>query len=205
MQVLDQAVAAIQTRAGKGRVDGAQVAARLKAIAACGEEAARLWQGYLDKPGAPGDKYAMVTWVGAERAKQLHELSLKAHELVKEVCAAAGDQARFLVLDESPIVLAYQMLKDGETGMDVAKAALARQQAVIARVRALADKVAAIKATGVAKPAGKKPAGKKPAAKKAAPKAAKKPAPKKKAPAKKPAAKKSAKKPATKKAGKKRR
>lgn len=195
MQVLDQAVAAMQAQAGKRRVDGAQVAARLKALAACGEEAARLWQGYLDKPGAPGDKYAMVTWIGPERAKQLHELSLKAHELVKEVCAAAGDQARFLVLDESPIVLAYQMLKDGETGMDVARAALARQQAVIAQVRALADKAAAIKTTGAAKPAGKKPA-----AKKASPKAAKKPAPKKK-----PAAKKSAKKPAKKKAGKKRR
>lgn len=201
MQVLDQAVAAIQARAGKGRVDGAQVAARLRAIATCGEQAAGLWQAYLDKPGAPGDKYAMVTWIGPERAKQLHELSLKAHELVKEVCAAAGDQARFLVLDESPIVLAYQMLKDGETGLDVAKAALARQQAGVAHLRALADKVAAIKAAGGAKPAARKAAGKKPAAKRASPKSAKKAAPKKKPAAKKKAGKKGAKK----KAGKKRR
>jgi hypothetical protein len=198
MQVLDQAVAAIQARAGKGRVDGAQVAARLKALAALGEEATRIWQGYVDRPGTPGDRFAMVTWIGSERARQLYDLSLKARDLVKDVCAAAGDQARFLVLDESPIVLAYQMLKDGETGMDVAKAALARQQAVIAHVRVLADKAAAIKAT-TAKPAGKKPAGKKPAAKKIPPK---KTPPKA---AKKPAAKKSAKKPPKKKTGKKRR
>jgi len=199
MQVLDQAVAAIQARAGKGRVDGAQVAAKLRAIATCGEQAAALWQAYLDKPGAPGDKYAMVTWVGPERAKQLHELSLKAHELGKDVCAAAGDQARFLVLDESPIVLAYQMLKDGETGLDVAKAALARQQAGVRHLRELADKIAAIKATGAAKPAVKKAAGKKPAAKKVATKAAKKAAPKKKPAARKPAAKKTSKKKAAKK------
>jgi hypothetical protein len=199
MQVLDQAVAAIQARGGKGRVDGAQVAARLRALAACGEEAVLLWKGYLDKPGAPGDKYAMVTWVGPERAKQLHELSLKAQELVKEVCAATGDQARFLVLDESPIVLAYQMIHEGETAVDIAKAALARQQAVVTHVRDLAAKVAAIKPTGAAKPAGKKPAGKKPAAKKAVRKAAKKPAPKKKSAVKKKAAKKSAKKKASKK------
>jgi len=199
MQVLDQAVAAIQARAGKGRVDGAQVAAKLRAIATCGEQAAGLWQAYLEKPGAPGDKYAMVTWVGPERAKQLHELSLKAHELEKDVCAAAGDQARFLVLDESPIVLAYQMLKDGETGLDVAKAALARQQAGVRHLRELADKVAAIKATGAAKPAVKKAAGKKPAARKVAAKAAKKTAPKKKPAARKPAAKKTGNKKAAKK------
>lgn len=201
MQVLDQAVAAIQARAGKARVDGAQIAAKLKAIAACGDEAANLWQAYLDKPGAPGDKYAMVTWIGAERSKQLFELSLKAHELVKDVCAAAGDQARFLVLDESPIVLAFQMLKDGESGLDVAKAALARQQAGVRHLRELADKVAAIKSAGAAKPA----AARKPA-KKAAPKVAKKPAPKKKSSASKPVVKKAGKKKtAKKKTGKKRR
>jgi hypothetical protein len=204
MQILDQAVAIM--RAGKGRADGAKVAAKLEAIAALGEQAAQIWQGYLDRPGAAGDKNALVTWVGAARAKQLYELSLGARVLVNEVCAGAGDQARFLVLDESPIVLAYAGLKEGQTGPQAAQIALAAQQVNNKRLRELADRVRAAKAA----PAGKVPAAKAAKPKKAAgkPAGAKKPraAAKKSAPKKagKKAAKKVAKKPAGK-AGKKRR
>ena len=179
MQILNQAVAAMRKRGA----DGAKVAAQLEAIAACGEQAARLWQGYLDNPGAAGDKYTIVSWIGAERAKQLHELSLQAHELVSAVCAAAGDQARFLVLDESPIVLAYRGLKEGETGPQAAQASLAQQQEHIKHLRALADQVRALKpgAKAAIKPPAKKKtvspkqaSAKKPAAKKSVKKAAKK-------------------------------
>jgi hypothetical protein len=180
MQILDQAVEAIR----KQGANGAPLAAKLEAIAACGDQAARLWQGYLDNPGAPGDKYTIVSWIGAERAKQLYTLSLQAHALVKEVCAAAGKQARFLVLDESPITLAYRGLKEAETGPQAAQALLAEQQATNKHLRTLADQLRVIKAVA-AKPA---------------PKAMKKPAAKKKAAAKK---KTSVKKPATKKAVKK--
>jgi hypothetical protein len=197
MQILDLAVEAIRKQGAKGRVNGAPLAAKLEAIAACGDQAARLWQGYLDKPGAPGDKYTIMSWVGAERAKQLHELSLQAHVLVKDVCAAAGDHARFLVLDESPIALAYRGLKEGETGPQAAQVLLAEQQATNKHLRALADKLRAIKSTA-AKPAAK--AVKKPAAKKVSPKAAnKKAAAKKKTTAKKPATRKAVKKAAKKK------
>jgi hypothetical protein len=187
MQILDLAVEAIRKQGAKGRVSGAQLAAKLEAIAACGDQAARIWQGYLDKPGEPGDKYTIVSWVGAERAKQLYELSLQTHVLVKDVCAAAGNQARFLVLDESPIALAYRGLKEGETGPQAAQALLAEQQATNKHLRVLADKLRAIKpvaakpaAKAVKKPAVKKKAvakktsAKKPAAKKAAKKVAKK-------------------------------
>jgi len=187
MQILDLAVEAIRKQGAKGRVSGAQLAAKLEAIAACGDQAARLWQGYLDKPDVPGDKYTIVSWVGAERAKQLYELSLQTHVLVKDVCAAAGNQARFLVLDESPIALAYRGLKEGETGPQAAQALLAEQQATNKHLRVLADKLRAIKpvaakpaAKAVKKPAVKKKAvaektsAKKPAAKKAAKKVAKK-------------------------------
>ncbi len=184
MQILDQAVEAIQKQGAKGRVQGAPLAAKLEAIAACGDQAARLWQGYLDNPGASGDKYTIVSWIGAERAKQLHELSLQAQTLVKDVCAAAGDQARFLVLDESPIALAYRGLKEGETGPQAAQALLAAQQATNKHLHALADKLRAIRPAAV-KPAAK--AVKKPAVKKAAPRPAKK-----KTSAKKPAARKKA-------------
>ena len=197
MQILDLAVEAIRKQGTKGRVNGAPLAAKLEAIAACGDQAARIWQGYLDKPGAPGDKYTVMSWVGAERAKQLYELSLQAHVLVKDVCAAAGGQARFLVLDESPIVLAYRGLKEGETGPQAAQAMLAEQQATNKHLRALADRLRAIKSIA-AKPAAK--AVKKPAAKKAAPKAVtKKAVAKKKTSVKKPAARKAVKKAAKKK------
>lgn len=196
MQILDQAVAIL--RAGKGRMEGAKVAAKLEALAAMGDKAAAIWQGYLDKPGAPGDKYALVTWVGAERSKQLYELSLEAHALVNEVCAATGPAARFLVLDQSPIALAFVGLKEGQTGVQAAQAQLAAQQATNKHLRVLADQVRSAKAaTGKAPAPAKKAA--KPAAKKAAPKkkAAKKPA------ARKPAAKKPTKKAAAKKSPKK--
>jgi len=187
MQILDLAVEAIRKQGAKGRVNGALLATKLEAIAASGDQAARIWQGYLDKPGEPGDKYTIVSWVGAERAKQLYELSLQTHVLVKDVCAAAGNQARFLVLDESPIALAYRGLKEGETGPQAAQALLAEQQATNKHLRVLADKLRAIKpvaakpaAKAVKKPAVKKKAvakktsAKKPAAKKAAKKVAKK-------------------------------
>jgi hypothetical protein len=183
MQILDQAVAVIRQQGAKGNVQGAPLAAKLEAIAACGEQAARLWQGYLDNPGAAGDKYTIVSWIGAERAKQLHELSLQVHELVSAVCAAAGDQARFLVLDESPIVLAYRGLKEGETGPQAAQVSIAQQQEHIKHLRALADQVRTLKpgARAAIKPAAKKKtppqkkaAAKKPAAKKTVKKAAKK-------------------------------
>ena len=197
MQILDQAVQVIRKQGATGRVQGAQLAAKLEAIAACGDQAARIWQGYLDNPGAPGDKYTMVSWIGAERAKQLYELSLQVHTLVHDVCAAAGEEARFLVLDESPIVLAYRGLKDAETGPQAAQAALAAQQATNKHLRSLADTLRAIK-PAAAKPAAK--AMKKPAAKKAVPKKKKpKAAGKKKATVKKSAAKKAVKKAAKKK------
>lgn len=189
MRILDQAVQAIQAQAAKGRVNGAQLALTLEAIAADGEQALRIWQGYLDNPGAPGEKYSIISWIGAERAKQLHELSLTAHALINTVCAAAGDQARFLVLEESPIVLAYRGLKEGETGPQAAQAAAVLQQEYIAQVRTFAGQVRNIKLVAVPVRVLKKLA-----AKKAAPKA-----PQKKTAIKKPTAKQAVKKPAKKK------
>lgn len=197
MQILDQAVAIL--RAGKGRIEGAKVAAKLEALAALGDKAAAIWQGYLANPGAPGDKYALVTWVGADRSKQLYELSLEARPLVSEICAATGPAARFLVLDESPIALAFVGLKEGQTGVQLAQARLATQQATNKHLHVLADQVRSAKPAA----AGRTAAPAKKAAKPAAKKAAKKAAPKKKA-ANKPAAKKpAAKKPVAKKSPKK--
>lgn len=161
MQILDQAVEIMRKRGA----NGAQVAASFEALAAVGEEAARVWQGYLDKPGATGDKYTLVSWMGPDRANQLFGLSLKAKTVVDEIRAATGPQARFLVLDESPIVLAYAGLKEGETGPQAAQARLAAQQAMNKHLRELAGMVRSLK-PGAAKAQAAKVAPKKAAAKK---------------------------------------
>lgn len=197
MQILDQAVAVMRKRGA----NGPQVAAKLEALGAVSDEAARIWQDYLDRPGAPGDKYTLVSWMGPDRARQLFDLSLKAKPLVDDICAAAGPTARLLVLDESPVVMAYAHLADGETGPQASQARLAAQQAMGKHLRALADavrvlkpgsgktaanprKTAAGKAVAKKKPAATtKPAAKKKAPKKAVKKTAGKPA--KKAPKKK--------------------
>ena len=180
MQILDQAVEVMRKRGA----NGPEIAAKLEAIGVISDEAARVWQGYLDRPGAAGDKYTLVSWMGPERARQLFELSLKAKPLVDAVCAATGPQARFLVLDESPVVLAYAHLADGETGPQAAQVRLAAQQAMSQHLRALAHAARALK-PGSGKTAAnlkKTAAGKAAAKKKAA--APKKPAAKKKAPKK---------------------
>jgi len=175
MQILDQAVAVMR----KGGADGAQVAAQLEMIAAIGDKAARIWQDYIDSPGATGDKYSLISWMGPDRARALFDLSLEARALVKAVCAAAGAEARFLVMDESPIVLAYAGLKDGQTGPQAAAEHLAAQQAMTRHVRALADQVRSLKpgkvvARAAGQTAAKKPGAKKPPAKKASKKTPKK-------------------------------
>jgi hypothetical protein len=181
MQILDQAVEIMRKRGA----NGTQVAARFEALAAVGEEAARVWQGYLDKPGATGDKYTLISWMGPDRANQLLDLSHKAKPIVDEICAAAGPQARFLVLDESPVVLAYAGLKEGETGPQAAQARLAAQQAMNKHLRELAGMVRNLKPGAVKAPAAKAApkkkaaAKKKPAARKPVKKAVKKPAKKK--------------------------
>lgn len=178
MQILDQAVEVIRKRGG----NGARAAANLEALAGLCEEAARVWQGYISQPGATGDKYTLISWIGPDRANQLYDLHLKAKPLVDEVCAAAGPQARVLVLDESPIVMAYVQLSEGESGPQAATARLAAQQDMTKHLRALADTVR------TAKPVAAKPAAKKAAPKKKPAKAAKK-KPARKAVARKPAKK----------------
>lgn len=180
MQILDQAVAVMR----KGGADGAQVAAQLEAIAAIGDKAARVWQDYIDKPGTTGDKYSLISWMGPDRARALFDLSLEARALVKAVCAAAGSEARFLVMDQSPVMLAYAGLKDGQTGPQAAVEWLAAQQAMNKHVRALADQVRSLKpgkvtAKTVGKTAAKKTGAKKPPAKKTTGKKAPKKMPKK--------------------------
>ena len=146
------------------------------------QSAVQVWQGFLDKPDAPGDQWTIISWIGAERAKQLHDINLRAKENIEAVCRLAGPSAgRFIALEANAdvIEMAFRMLKPGESGTDAAATAIQRQQERIDYIRGLIQRVRA------GKPAGKAAPKKKSTPVRSKKKAAAKSAKKKKAPKKK--------------------
>ena len=176
MDSLDRAIDLVSRwKADRGK-QRAEVLARLESVIKDCQAAMKVWEDFLDKPGAPGDQWTIVSWVGPARAKQLHEINLRAKAGVEEVCRLAGPAAgRFVVLDEDVIEMAYRQLKPGETGIDAAKTAVANTQKTMDYLRGLIERARSAKAPV----AGKSPA------KKAKKKTAIKPAKKKSAPKKK--------------------
>lgn len=148
-------------------------------IARC-QDAIKVWQEYAKSPGAPGDRFSLVTWVGADRARQLFDIHLAARRQAQQLCDLAGPAAgRLLGLDEDVIEMAYRHLGEGETGAQAAEAALARLNQRIQYLNGLKQRLSAPVKAAPAKKPGAKPAGKKPAPAKKKP-AAKKAAKKKK-------------------------
>lgn len=152
-----------------------EVGALLDGLIARCQDAIKVWQGYVKSPGAPGDRFSLVAWVGADRSRQLFDIHLAARSQAQRLCDLAGPAAgRFLGLDEDVIEMAYRHLGEGETGLQAAEAALAKLDNRIQYLNGLKQRLRAAppgKAAAPArKPAGKKPAvaKKKPAAKKAA-------------------------------------
>ncbi len=147
------------------------------------QEAKKVWEGYLASPGAPGNQFALMSWIGAARTKQLHEINLVAREALLRLTAAAGPGAgRIANFDDDVIEMAYRQLQPGETGTDAAKKAIIRLDEQIGYLGSLRQRL--LTAKGKPAPAAKPAAGKKkPAAKKAAAAKPRKPA---KKPAKKP-------------------
>ncbi len=95
------------------------------ALISCCEEAKKTWQEYLSHPGPAGDRYSIVSWIGATRSRQLHEISLRATEIMRAACTGAGAKsARSLSLEENIVVLPYRMLRPNETGPEAAQAAI---------------------------------------------------------------------------------
>ena len=178
MDSLDRAIELVMRWKADRQKQRADVLSRLDAVVKDCQTAVQVWQGYLAKPGAPGDQWTIVSWVGPDRAKQLHEINLRAKQNVEEVCRMAGPQSgRFVTLDDDVIEMAYRMLKPGETGTDAAKIAAQRLQERMEYIRGLMQRLR------TAKPASKS-AAKQSAPKKAGGKAAM-PSKKKAAPAKK--------------------
>lgn len=137
----------------------AEVISHLEAIIKDCRAALAVWQAYLDNPGAPGARWALITWLGPERVKQLHEINLSARSHLKALADTAGPEAgRFILFEEDVIEMAYRQLPDGETGLDAAQASITVMNERIARLNAWVQRLR----------------GAKPPAAKAAPKAIKK-------------------------------
>lgn len=202
MRSLEQAVALMEHWKPERAKDREQVLNRINGLSSRCNEAIEIWQRYLDSPGPAGDKWTILSWVGPARAKMLHEINLKAGELLHQACAIAGPEAeRIHVYEDSLIEMAYRQFKPGETGPDVARSAIEKMRAhrayldqLMARIRSIqfAKPKAAAKGAASTRPAAKKSSGKK--AKKAVKKALKTKAPVRSA--KKSKAKKAKKKPA---------
>src|SRR3972149_9943433 len=161
MDSLDRAIELVMRWKADRQKQRADALSRLDAEVKECQTAAQVWQGYLAKPGAPGDQWTIVSWVGPDRAKQLHEINLRAKQNVEEGCRMAGPRSgRFVALDDDVIEMAYRMLKPGETGTDAAKTAAQRLQERMEYIRGLIQRLR------TAKPASK------PAAKQSAPKKA---------------------------------
>lgn len=174
MDSLDRAIELVMRWKADRQKQRADVLARLDAVVKECQTAVQVWQGYLATPGAPGDQWTIVSWVGPDRAKQLHEINLRAKQNVEEACRMAGPRSgRFVALDDDVIEMAYRMLTPGETGVDAANTAVRRQQERMDYIRELMQRLRTAKPDQKGAPA------------KARKKSAAKVAKKKKAPAKK--------------------
>jgi hypothetical protein len=186
MNSLDRAIDLVLRWKADRQKQRADVLDRLETVVKDCQAAVQVWQGYLDKPGARGDQWTIISWIGPVRAKQLHDINLRARQNIEELCRMAGPQAgRFIGLEENvdAVEMAYRMLKPGETGMDAAKSAIQKMQARIDYLRGLMQRLRAAKPdrkNAPAKTAGTKAAAAKGSSKKTVKKAAKKKAPAKK-------------------------
>jgi hypothetical protein len=188
MYSLERAVEQVSRWPSGKDKERARLAALADELAGRCREAKKVWEGYLASPGAPGTPFALMSWIGPARTKQLHEINLAARDALLQLTAAAGPGAgRIADLDEDMIDMAYRQLQPNETGTDAARKAVARLDDQVAYLGSLRQRLLTAKskpapatrpATGKKKPAGKKAAGKKPSAKakKPAKKATKKPA-----------------------------
>lgn len=146
MNSLEKAVELVLRWPAKRQVQRAEIVSLLEAVIKDCRAALDIWQGYLNSPGAPGDRWALVSWVGPERAKRLHEINLSAKGRLKALADTAGPEAgRFILFEEDAIEMAYGLLGDGETGPDAAKAALARMTERIAHLTELAQRLRSAK------------------------------------------------------------
>jgi len=186
MNSLEKAVELVLRWPASRNAQRTEVINHLEAILKDCRAALAVWQAYLANPGAPGARWALITWLGPERTKQLHEINLSARAHLKALADTAGPEAgRFILFEDDVIEMAYRQLPDGETGSDAAKASIAvmndRTQRLgdwVQRLRTAKPPAAKASPKASARKPAKKTARSKPAAMRKKPKP--KPAPKKK-------------------------
>lgn len=191
MDCLNKTISLIEQGKMDREINRKQAITSIEAMIAQCEEAIKVWQEYLKSPGAPGDKWSVLSWVGPQRAKRLHEIGLEARTHMMQACISLGAQGGHIAaLEDSIVVSAYGQLATGQTGTDAGKAAVQQMQQDIKHLSKVIERIKSAPAVRVKKPAPAiAPKAKKPAVKKAVSK--KKPVPKKtgkKSPAKKPSA-----------------
>ncbi len=126
MNSLEKAVELVLQWPPNRQAQRVEVINHLEAIIKECRAALAVWQAYIDNPGAPGARWALVTWLGPERVKHLHEINLSARGHLKTLADSAGPETgRFILFEEDVIEMAYRQLPDGETGPDAAKASIA--------------------------------------------------------------------------------
>jgi hypothetical protein len=167
MNSLDSAISVIAKWPATKQKEKATAKAMLAGLIADCEAAIKVWEGYLAAPTSSGDRWSIVTWIGAERGKQLHELNLDAKARLAAICrSAGGGAARTVDLEDNLIEMAYRMLAPGETGIEAAQSAVRMLQGRIEYLRGLSAQVAAVPAAAKAGPGPKRAAGKPKATKK---------------------------------------
>lgn len=141
MDQLEQIVEAILQRPASGNARDQAVAA-LDGVATDCEAAIRVWLGYLDAPGAPGNTWTILSWIGPVRAKQLHEINLSAKTHIGRLAEMAGPAlSRFAALGGDVIEMGYRQLRTGETGTDAARSAVAIMQERIVRIQVFKERI----------------------------------------------------------------
>lgn len=172
MNSLDKAIELASYWKANREKDRGAVLEQLSGLVKECQAATKVWQAYVDTPGETGDERTILSWVGPERAKQLHEISLRAKDHVERICQAAGPEAgRFAGYDDDVVETAYRQLKSGENGIDAAKTAVSHMQQRVDHIRALSGRLSASKPgakAAVKKSVGTKSAPKKSAKKKSA-------------------------------------
>lgn len=178
MQSLNRAVDALAS-SGTASARAAAIAELEGLLEDC-TAAVQVWQQYLDAPGAAGDRWTIVSWVGPQRVKRLHEINLVARDRIMRIAGSAGPAvARSTTMPDDLIEMGYRQLRDGETGTDAATKAIEIMKERMERLRGLIERLRSappakpqkepIKKAGVAKAPAKPP-------RKPAPRLVKKPA-----------------------------
>ncbi len=108
-------------------------------------EAVRTWEAALAAGEPEPDRFRLVPWFGAERARALHRLHLEQRDIAQELTelTAIPFKDTMGIVDEIDIVEAYAQVRPGDSAADWANAAIATLRT---RAERLTEVIAAIDA-----------------------------------------------------------